>query len=125
MEAVETVQAQAQEVAASHKAACGAFFNDIEVLSATASDYLALLSKHAAVADAQKLRTAALKMRLSQLAKDRRSREAAVAAIVEAKQRELDRLLQEEREEQKQEASAATIEPSLSTPVPSPDSRTG
>lgn len=43
------------------------------------------------MADAQKLRTAALKMRLSQLAKDRRSREAAVAAIVEAKQRELDR----------------------------------
>lgn len=49
MEAVETVQAQAQEVAASHKAACGAFFNDIEVLSATASDYLALLSKHVRV----------------------------------------------------------------------------
>jgi hypothetical protein len=43
------------------------------------------------VADVQKLRTAALKMRLSQLAKDRRSREAAVTAMMEAKQKELDR----------------------------------
>jgi hypothetical protein len=42
-------------------------------------------------ADRQKLRTAALKMRLDQLARERRSREATATAILEAKQRELDR----------------------------------
>lgn len=42
-------------------------------------------------ADAQKLRTAALKIRLAELSRDRRSREAAMAAVMEAKQKELDR----------------------------------
>lgn len=42
-------------------------------------------------ADALKLRTAALKLRLGQLAWERRSREAAEASAFEAKQRELDR----------------------------------
>ena len=42
-------------------------------------------------ADQQKLRTAALKLRLAQLTKERRAREVAEAAAFEARQRELDR----------------------------------
>ena len=42
-------------------------------------------------ADRHKLRTAALKLRLAQLAKERRAREAAEAAAFQARQRELDR----------------------------------
>lgn len=42
-------------------------------------------------ADRHKLRTAALKLRLAQLAKERRAREAADAAAFQARQRELDR----------------------------------
>lgn len=42
-------------------------------------------------ADRHKLRTAALKLRLAQLAKERRAREAADAAAFQARQRELHR----------------------------------
>lgn len=42
-------------------------------------------------ADRHKLRTAALKLRLAQLTKERRAREAAEAAAFQARQRELDR----------------------------------
>jgi hypothetical protein len=46
MKAVETVQAQMQEVASSHQAACPAFFQDVEALCSTAASYLAQLQKN-------------------------------------------------------------------------------
>lgn len=44
-------------------------------------------------ADRQQLRTAALKLRLGQLARERRSREAAEAAAMDERRAQLDRLL--------------------------------
>ncbi|KAL4854988.1 hypothetical protein ACK3TF_004454 [Chlorella vulgaris] len=103
MEGADGAHVQAQEVAASHQAACS-IFTDVQHLAGQAAEYLALLSGHADAADAQKLRTAALKIRLAELSRDRRSREAAMAAVMEAKQKELDRLLQNEQDHQQASA---------------------
>lgn len=73
-------------------------------------------------ADRHKLRTAALKLRLAQLARERRAREAADAAALEAKQRELDRLLAQERALL---GPAASGDPARPGTVASPVSRTG
>lgn len=82
--------------------------------------------------------TAAIEMRLAQLAEERLWREAAVEAIVAAKQRELAVLEQQEvgqEEEQARttpqvqhrlwQAGAADEDPSLPSPLASPMSRTG
>ncbi|PRW59777.1 hypothetical protein C2E21_1489 [Chlorella sorokiniana] len=121
---VEAVQAAAQEVAANQAAAAEELFTDVNALCEQAAAVLAELVKQGDEADRHKLRTAALKLRLGQLAKERRAREAAEAAAFQARQRELDRLLQEERALQPQ--VGAPLEDALHSAVlASPVSRTG
>ncbi|KAL4429555.1 hypothetical protein ABPG77_008604 [Micractinium sp. CCAP 211/92] len=99
------------------------------------------LSRLAVAANRHEVWTAAIEMRLAQLAEERRWREAAAEAIVAAKQRELEFLEQQQEVGQEEEqgrtppsvqqpqrqagAWAAGEDPSLPSPLASPLSRTG
>lgn len=100
------------------------------VLGAAAAR-LTELNKVAHQGDRQKLWTAALEMRLGQLAAERVRREAAAEAIMEAKQRELERLLEGEQGAAAQQGGqqagpgGAAVDAVLPSPLASPVSRTG
>lgn len=100
-----------------------------------------LTTPQAVAANRHEVWTAAIEMRLAQLAEERRWREAAAEAIVAAKQRELEFLEQQQEVGQEEEqgrtppsvqqpqrqagAWAAGEDPSLPSPLASPLSRTG